>query len=72
VDVAEEVVIARGLSSFEPIMPEDYTIGRLSDVELFVRKGRDIMIGLGFQEMIYNYLGSWKDFVEKMRLRAGA
>ncbi len=68
VDVAEEAVIARGLSSFEPIMPEEYTIGRLSEAELFVRRARDIMIGLGFQEMIYNYLGSWKDFVTRMRL----
>ncbi len=68
VDVAEEAVIARGLASFEPMMPEDYTIGRLSDAEMFVRKVRDIMVGLGFQEMIYNYLGSWRDFVEKMRL----
>jgi phenylalanyl-tRNA synthetase beta chain len=25
------------------------------------------MAGLGYQEMIYNYLGSGKDFVEKMR-----
>jgi phenylalanyl-tRNA synthetase beta chain len=68
VDVAEEAVIARGLASFEPLMPEDYTIGRLSDAEVFGRRARDIMVGLGFQEMIFNYLGSWKDFVEKMRL----
>jgi phenylalanyl-tRNA synthetase beta chain len=68
VDVAEEIVVARGLSSFEPVMPEDYTIGRLSDAELFGRRTRDLMVGLGFQEMIYNYLGSRRDFVEKMRL----
>jgi len=68
VDVAEEAMIARGLGSFEPAMPEDYTIGRLSDAEVFARKVRDLAVGLGFQEMIFNYLGSWKDFVEKMRL----
>jgi phenylalanyl-tRNA synthetase beta chain len=28
---------------------------------------KEIMVGLGYQEMIYNYLGSRKDFVEKMR-----
>jgi phenylalanyl-tRNA synthetase beta chain len=71
VDVAEEAVIARGLTSFEPEMPRDYTIGRLSDAEVFARRARDVMVGLGFQEMIFNYLGSWKDFVEKMRLSGG-
>jgi phenylalanyl-tRNA synthetase beta chain len=27
----------------------------------------DVMVGLGYQEMIYNYLGSTDDFVRKMR-----
>ncbi len=69
VDVMEEIVISRGMETFEPILPEDFTVGRLSPIEELNRAVRDIMVGLGYQEMIYNYLGSKKDFVEKMNIR---
>lgn len=68
VDIVEDVMIGRGLNTFAPIMPDDYTMGRLTDEELFSRKVKDILVGLGFQEMIYNYLGSRKDFIEKMNI----
>ncbi len=68
VDAIEEIVIARGMESFDPVLPEDFTVGRLSRIEKLNRSVRDIMIGMGYQEMIYNYLGSKKDFVEKMNL----
>ena len=66
VDVAEDVMIGRGLSSFKPERPRDFTVGRLSPLTLFSRQVKGFMVGLGYQEMIYNYLGSRKDFVEKM------
>jgi phenylalanyl-tRNA synthetase beta chain len=66
-DVAEDVMIGRGLNSFKPERPRDFTVGRLSKVTLFSRRLKELMTGLGYQEMIYNYLGSRKDFVEKMR-----
>jgi phenylalanyl-tRNA synthetase beta chain len=66
-DVAEDVMIGRGLNSFKPEHPHDFTVGRLSKVTLFSRRLKELMTGLGYQEMIYNYLGSRKDFVEKMR-----
>lgn len=66
VDVIEEIMIGKGMESFVPEMPGDYTIGRLSREEVFSRDVRDLMVGLGFTEMIYNYLGSRKDFIEKM------
>jgi phenylalanyl-tRNA synthetase beta chain len=68
VDVIEEIMMGRGLKSFSPLLPEEFTVGRLTPEEEFSRKARDVMVGLGFQEMIYNYLGSKKDFVEKMQL----
>ena len=68
VDIVEDVMIGRGLDSFEPVTPQDATIGRLTKQELFGRKVRDLMIGMGFQEMIYNYLGSKKDFIDKMTI----
>jgi phenylalanyl-tRNA synthetase beta chain len=67
VDVAEDVMIGRSLASFKPERPSDFTVGRLTPVTHFSRRLREIMVGMGYQEMIYNYLGSGKDFVEKMR-----
>jgi phenylalanyl-tRNA synthetase beta chain len=66
-DVAEDVMIGRGLGSFKPERPSDSTIGRLSSITLFSRQVKEIFIGMGYQEMIYNYLGSRKDLVENMR-----
>ena len=65
-DVVEDVMIGRSLPSFKPVTPRDFTIGRLTPITQFSRKVKELMIGLGYQEMIYNYLGSGKDFVEKM------
>jgi phenylalanyl-tRNA synthetase beta chain len=66
-DVAEDVMIGRGLASFKPERPSDPTIGRLTPITIFSRQVKEIFIGMGYQEMIYNYLGSRKDLVENMR-----
>ncbi|MCK5201418.1 MAG: phenylalanine--tRNA ligase subunit beta, partial [Spirochaetales bacterium] len=58
----------RGMDSFEVLMPSDSTVGRISPEEEFARRAKDILIGLGFQEMIYNYLGSRKDYIDKMNI----
>ena len=68
VDIAEDVMIGHGLENFEPVMPSDFTIGRLSPAEEFSRKVKDILVGLGFQEMMYNYLGSKKEYVDNMHV----
>jgi len=68
VDIVEDIMMGRGMDSFEPVMPSDSTVGRISPEEEFARKAKDILIGLGFQEMIYNYLGSGKDYIEKMNI----
>ncbi|MBU1079728.1 MAG: phenylalanine--tRNA ligase subunit beta, partial [Spirochaetes bacterium] len=70
VDLVEDVMIGRGMASFAPERPRDFTIGRLSPVESFTRKAKDVMVGLGYQEMIYNYLGSGKDYIERMNVPA--
>ncbi len=66
VDAIEEIMIGRGMESFVPIMPKDFTVGRVSAATEYARRVRESMIGLGYQEMIYPYLGSRKDFVERM------
>jgi phenylalanyl-tRNA synthetase beta chain len=70
-DVAEDVMIGRGLDTFKPERPHDFTVGRLTPVTLFSRRVKELMVGMGYQEMIYNYLGSRKDFVDKMRADGG-
>ncbi|MCL2806423.1 MAG: phenylalanine--tRNA ligase subunit beta [Treponema sp.] len=66
-DVAEDVMIGRSLGSFKPLRPADSTVGRLLPITFFSRQVKELLIGLGYQEMIYNYLGSRKDLVENMR-----
>lgn len=66
VDIIEDVMIGVGLDNFKPIRPSDFTVGQLSDVTLFSRKAKEIMVGLGYQEMIFNYLGSKRDYIDRM------
>lgn len=66
VDVIEDVMIGRGLDTFEPEAPNDFTIGRLLPITNYSRKVKNIMAGLGYQEMIFNYLGSKKSYIDNM------
>ena len=68
VDIIEDVMMGMELSFFPPEKPRDFTIGRLSPVTLFSRKAKSLMVGLGYQEMIFNYLGSKKDYIQKMNI----
>lgn len=66
-DIIEEVMIGAGLENFTPESPRDFTIGRLLPVTILSRKIKMLMAGLGYQEMIFNYLGSKKDYIDSMR-----
>ena len=68
VDIVEDVAISRGYESFGPVMPSEFTVGGLSRVEQVSDRVRDLMIGLGFQEIISNVLSSREDLVERMCL----
>lgn len=72
VDLIEDIMIGRGTNEFEPVLPKDFTPGRLSAEEMFARSVKDILVGLGYQEMVYNYLGSGKDLIEKMGISGEA
>ncbi|MEE8441589.1 MAG: phenylalanine--tRNA ligase subunit beta [Spirochaetia bacterium] len=67
VDLAEDIMMGRGMKTFTPEMPSDFTIGRLTEIELFGRLAISTMVGLGFQEMISPYLGSGRDLIHRMR-----
>jgi phenylalanyl-tRNA synthetase beta chain len=71
VDIVEDVMMGKGMEAFAPERPRDFTIGRLSPVELFTRRAKNVLVGLGAQEMIYPYLGSGKDYIERMGIDTG-
>ncbi len=67
VDLAEDVMMGAGMDSFEPQLPEDFTVGRLTPSEEASRHVRRILPGLGYQEMIFGYLGSADAYITRMR-----
>ncbi|MDR1786383.1 MAG: phenylalanine--tRNA ligase subunit beta [Spirochaetaceae bacterium] len=66
VDAIEDVMVGMTLEKFPPEKPRDFTIGRLTPVTLFSRKVKALMTGMGYQEFIFNYLGSKRDFIDNM------
>ena len=68
VDIIEDVMIGCNVSAFEPRTPQDFTIGRLLPLTEFSRKAKTLMVGLGYQEMIFNYVGSKKDYIDNMMI----
>jgi phenylalanyl-tRNA synthetase beta chain len=67
-DVVEDVAISRGYGDFQPVMPAQFTVGGLSRIEQLSDRARELMVGLGFQEIISNILGSPQNYCSAMRL----
>jgi phenylalanyl-tRNA synthetase beta chain len=67
VDAVEDFIIASGYNTFEPIMPERFTVGHLDPMTLTEDRVREMMIGLGFEEVILNILSNKADFSEKVQ-----
>lgn len=68
VDVVEDVAISCGYDSFVPVMPSQFTVGSLSRSEQVSDHVRDLMIGMGFQEVISNIMSSREELCERMRV----
>lgn len=68
VDIIEDIMMGKELINFKPEKPNDFTIGRLSKLTTFSRKAKTLMVGLGYQEMIFNYLGSKRDYIDRMNI----
>lgn len=68
VDVVEDVAISRGYGRFEPVMPSQFTVGSLSRLEQFADRVRNLMVGMEFQEIIANIMGSRADLCARMRI----
>lgn len=67
-DIVEDIMIGHGLLNFTPVLSAEFTKGSLSPAEEYSRKVKRLMVGLGFQEMMYNYLGSRKEYVDNMHI----
>jgi len=67
-DVVEDVAMSRGYAEFTPEMPSQFTVGGLSEVEQLSDRARDLLVGLGFQEIISNILGAPEHYSRFMRL----
>ncbi len=57
-DLVEDFAVSRGYDSFDPIMPQQSTVGALSRIELLSDSVRGYMVGSGFQEIMSNILCS--------------
>ena len=71
IDLVEEVAMAYDYERLIPELPKTHvTIGSIDPLEFFSRKVRDIMIGLGFQEVLNYMLSSKELLVHRMRRKA--
>jgi len=68
IDVVEDVAISQGYARFAPVMPSQFTVGGLSRLEQMADRVRHLMVGMEFQEIISNIMGSHQDFCTRMRL----
>jgi phenylalanyl-tRNA synthetase beta chain len=61
VDLVEDYAISRGYDSFDPVMPQQSTVGSLSRIELLSDTVRGCLVGNGFQEVMSNILCSHEE-----------
>jgi phenylalanyl-tRNA synthetase beta chain len=71
VDVMEDVAIAYGLNNFKPRWPPEQTLGGLTPSEKYSDKVRELMIGLGFQEVLGFMMTNPEKLYAKMNRQAG-
>lgn len=64
-DIAEEVAIAYGVNLMKPQVPEIMSVGSIHPLERFSKKAREIVIGLGYQELFTYILSSRETFGKK-------
>ncbi|MGM0687255.1 MAG: phenylalanine--tRNA ligase subunit beta, partial [Promethearchaeati archaeon] len=65
VDLIEDVAIGYGFDRIIPTMPKTMTVGKLLPVRKLKNRVRDLMIGLGYQEVLSYVMSSPKVLNEK-------
>lgn len=70
VDIIEDVAIMFGYNKIKPRWPQLTTFGRISDAESLSNLAREVMIGLGFQEILTFSLTDKETLFDKMNLKS--
>ncbi len=70
-DIVEDVAIAFDINKIEPEPPEICTTGKETEVEAFANVLREVMVGLGFQEILTFSLTNNDNLFKKMNLGEG-
>ncbi|RLJ10206.1 MAG: phenylalanine--tRNA ligase subunit beta [Candidatus Aenigmatarchaeota archaeon] len=68
-DVVEDIIISYGYNKVEPIFPKLFTIGSQEKIEEFGYIASEIMIGMGFQEIMSYTLTNKNNLFGRMLLK---
>lgn len=71
-DIIEDIAIVKGYDDFSPLPLSDFTVGALSEEQKIVDKVREILVGMGFQEIISNALVDKRELYQWMRQKPDA
>lgn len=66
-DIIEDIALAKGYDNFSPLPLSDFTVGALSREQEMIDRVREILTGMGFQEMISNALMGKRELYRWMR-----
>lgn len=69
IDLIEDVLMGYGYNRVKPETPSIATIGGENEIVEVTRKARDLMVGLGFQEVVSYMMTNKKLMFTKMRLK---
>jgi len=67
-DVVEDIAIGYDYNTMEPVVPQLFTTGRTLPLTTTINTARELMIGLGFQEITSFTLSSNETLFDRMRL----
>jgi phenylalanyl-tRNA synthetase beta chain len=67
-DIVEDIIISYGFNEIKPVYPKIPTVGKASEKEIFCDRIAEIMIGLGFQQILSPVLTNRENLFKKMNL----
>ena len=67
-DIVEDIIISYGFNKIKPVYPKILTIGKASEKEIFCNKVAEVMVGLGFQQILSPVLTNKENLFKKMNL----
>ena len=67
-DIIEDIAIHRGYNTFTPLGLTDFTVGHSTPIEELIEDIRNIMVGIGFEEILSHVLTSKDNLIYRMNL----